>query len=217
MKRALIVALVGAAILLALVGPAFATGTTPPATYRLTISTYWDKDSDGVWDPQEVVLPGAKCLLRIGGVTRYVTTDKCGTAKLLIAAGSTVIGRPTLNPIVGYPAYHVSEATPRLSATDPHAAKVIMNGNRCMLFGLAPDKQTIIVGTDAAFPPFESIENGQLVGFDIDLVKEIADRLGFVVEFKDYPFERADSQAAERRVRHDRGGIDHYGRSAGTD
>jgi ABC-type amino acid transport substrate-binding protein len=36
----------------------------------------------------------------------------------------------------------------------------------------------LIVGSDTTFPPFESIENGKAVGFDIDLITEIADRVG---------------------------------------
>lgn len=36
----------------------------------------------------------------------------------------------------------------------------------------------LIVGSDTAFPPFESIENGKAVGFDIDLITEVADRVG---------------------------------------
>jgi ABC-type amino acid transport substrate-binding protein len=36
---------------------------------------------------------------------------------------------------------------------------------------------TLTVGSDTAFPPFESIENGVAVGFDVDLIKEIAKRL----------------------------------------
>lgn len=35
----------------------------------------------------------------------------------------------------------------------------------------------LIVGSDTAFPPFESIENGKAVGFDIDLITEIAERV----------------------------------------
>lgn len=36
----------------------------------------------------------------------------------------------------------------------------------------------LIVGSDTAFPPFESIEGGEAVGFDIDLIKEIGKRVG---------------------------------------
>lgn len=46
----------------------------------------------------------------------------------------------------------------------------------------------IVVGTNAEFPPFEFVVNGQLVGFDIDLVQEIAKRLHKEVVFKDMAF-----------------------------
>lgn len=35
----------------------------------------------------------------------------------------------------------------------------------------------LLVGTNAEFPPFSFIENDQIVGFDIDVVKEVARRL----------------------------------------
>jgi polar amino acid transport system substrate-binding protein len=43
----------------------------------------------------------------------------------------------------------------------------------------------ITVATDAAYPPFENIdpETGEIVGFDIDLMNEIAKEGGFEVEF----------------------------------
>jgi ABC-type amino acid transport substrate-binding protein len=48
---------------------------------------------------------------------------------------------------------------------------------------------TLVVGTNAEFPPFTTIENGQIVGFDIDIAKEVTARLGKKIEFKDMPFE----------------------------
>ncbi|MFP4372664.1 MAG: transporter substrate-binding domain-containing protein, partial [Halanaerobium sp.] len=45
--------------------------------------------------------------------------------------------------------------------------------------------QRYVVGTNASFPPFEYVEDGEIVGFDIDLVKEIAELQGFEVEFRD--------------------------------
>ena len=40
------------------------------------------------------------------------------------------------------------------------------------------------VGMDAAYPPFESLdENGQVVGFDVDMAREIGRRLGLEVQF----------------------------------
>jgi ABC-type amino acid transport substrate-binding protein len=38
-------------------------------------------------------------------------------------------------------------------------------------------KDTILVGTDASYPPFEFTENSEIKGFDIDISAEIASRL----------------------------------------
>lgn len=51
-------------------------------------------------------------------------------------------------------------------------------------------KQTLKVGTEATFPPFESInEQGEFVGFDIDLVKAIGEKAGFEVQFQNLGFD----------------------------
>lgn len=47
----------------------------------------------------------------------------------------------------------------------------------------------ITVGSDTAFPPFENVEGGETVGFDVDLVKAIAEKLGLTSEFKSYKFD----------------------------
>lgn len=47
----------------------------------------------------------------------------------------------------------------------------------------------LIVGTNAEFPPFSYIENKVIVGFDIDVAKEVAQRLGKTIQFKDMPFD----------------------------
>jgi polar amino acid transport system substrate-binding protein len=52
---------------------------------------------------------------------------------------------------------------------------------------LTPGK--LLVGSDTAFPPFENVENGQTVGFDVDLMKAIGKKLGLEVEFKTYKFD----------------------------
>ncbi len=56
------------------------------------------------------------------------------------------------------------------------------------------DNTILIVGTNAEFPPFEYIENDKLVGFDIDLLQEIAKRMGKRLEIKDMPFSTLISQ-----------------------
>ena len=48
---------------------------------------------------------------------------------------------------------------------------------------------TLIVGTNAEFPPFEYIEQGNIVGFDVDLINEISKIIGKKVEFKNMAFD----------------------------
>jgi polar amino acid transport system substrate-binding protein len=50
--------------------------------------------------------------------------------------------------------------------------------------------KAIKVGTSADYPPFESVDsNGNKVGFDIELMNEVANRLGVKVEWVDMPFD----------------------------
>jgi polar amino acid transport system substrate-binding protein len=47
-----------------------------------------------------------------------------------------------------------------------------------------------MVGTDAAYAPFESQnEKGEIVGFDIDIVRAVATKAGMVVKFVNTPWE----------------------------
>ena len=53
-----------------------------------------------------------------------------------------------------------------------------------------PAAKELVVGTDAAYAPFESEnENKEIVGFDIDVVKAIADKAGIKVKFINTPWE----------------------------
>ena len=47
----------------------------------------------------------------------------------------------------------------------------------------------LLVGTNAEFAPYSFIDNGNIVGFDIDIAHEVAKRLGKTITFKDMPFE----------------------------
>ncbi len=56
--------------------------------------------------------------------------------------------------------------------------------------GSALDKDTLIIGTNAAFPPFEYAgDDGAPAGFDIDLINAIGEKLGKKVEVKDMEFD----------------------------
>lgn len=52
------------------------------------------------------------------------------------------------------------------------------------------DQSVLVVGTSADYPPFESIDvkNGQIVGFDIDVLNQVANRLGKKLVIQDMPF-----------------------------
>jgi len=54
----------------------------------------------------------------------------------------------------------------------------------------------ITVGSDIAFEPFEFIQDGEPAGFDIDLMNEIADRLGLEVEYVNASFDTIFTQLA---------------------
>ncbi|WP_332776324.1 basic amino acid ABC transporter substrate-binding protein [Polaromonas sp.] len=54
----------------------------------------------------------------------------------------------------------------------------------------APAAKVYVVGTDAAYAPFESQnEKGEIVGFDIDVVKALAQKAGIEVKFVNTPWE----------------------------
>lgn len=56
--------------------------------------------------------------------------------------------------------------------------------------GGGSDENLWTVGSEAAFPPFESVgDNGELVGFDIDLFKAIGEKTGKTIEFENLPFD----------------------------
>lgn len=52
----------------------------------------------------------------------------------------------------------------------------------------ALDVETLIVGTSGDYPPFSFIKNNEYVGFEIDVAREIARRLGKKIFIKDMPF-----------------------------
>ena len=45
------------------------------------------------------------------------------------------------------------------------------------------------VGLNAVFAPFEYVENGQVTGFDVDLINEIGKNLGYKIEIIDQSFD----------------------------
>lgn len=61
-----------------------------------------------------------------------------------------------------------------------------------LLFGCGEDRDpdSILVATEAGYPPFEYVDgSGELVGFDIELFRAVAREAGLTVTFKNQPFE----------------------------
>src|SRR5512141_891618 len=60
---------------------------------------------------------------------------------------------------------------------------------------------TIKVGTSADYPPFESVDaSGNKVGFDIELMQEVAKRLGVELEWVDMPFDSLIAAVQEGKI-----------------
>lgn len=79
----------------------------------------------------------------------------------------------------------------RLLLRLPGAALIIALGGALLFVGCAekPEGKPLIVGTEAQFAPFEfKDEKGQVVGFDIDLVHAIGDKIGREVKVRDMAF-----------------------------
>ena len=45
------------------------------------------------------------------------------------------------------------------------------------------------IGTTAEYPPFETLENGKIVGYDVDVIDEVAKKIGIKYEWKDMNFD----------------------------
>jgi len=51
------------------------------------------------------------------------------------------------------------------------------------------EENKIIVGTSADFPPFEYVEGGIIIGFDVEMVTAVLESLNYTVEVQDIAFE----------------------------
>lgn len=66
---------------------------------------------------------------------------------------------------------------------------------------LSQNSSVLIVGTNAEFPPFTFInENNEIVGFDIDIAKEVVHRMGKTMEIKDRSFDMLIPEAQNGSV-----------------
>ncbi|WP_110669676.1 transporter substrate-binding domain-containing protein [Salinicola halophilus] len=79
-------------------------------------------------------------------------------------------------------------ATPRLAAS---ALALSLGLSAVAVTGAAQAQETTLNGaTDPSFVPFEMMDqdSGEMVGFDMDMIQEIADRAGFAVDINTMDF-----------------------------
>jgi len=63
------------------------------------------------------------------------------------------------------------------------------------------DANKVVVGTSADYPPYEYIdETGNLTGFDIELMEEIANRMDVTLEWQDMPFDSLIAAVQEDKI-----------------
>jgi ABC-type amino acid transport substrate-binding protein len=59
---------------------------------------------------------------------------------------------------------------------------------------VAASAETIMVAFNPEYPPFEYVDNGEFVGYDVDLINAIAEKAGFEVEFNAMAFDSVISE-----------------------
>ena len=48
---------------------------------------------------------------------------------------------------------------------------------------------TLVMATNAEFPPYELVENKEVVGFDVDMMRAVCDKLGYELEIENMAFD----------------------------
>lgn len=66
----------------------------------------------------------------------------------------------------------------------------------CVFAGCSAKSEKLTMATNAEFPPFEYLENGEIVGADVDIAKAIAEKLGRELEITNIDFDAALTGAA---------------------
>lgn len=66
--------------------------------------------------------------------------------------------------------------------------EVVDGGNETNIESSSKDDNVIVMGTNAAFPPFEEIKGTEVVGFDVEIAKLIAEDLGKELVIEDMEF-----------------------------
>ncbi|MGL6063937.1 MAG: transporter substrate-binding domain-containing protein [Fusobacteriaceae bacterium] len=68
------------------------------------------------------------------------------------------------------------------------------------LGGISFAAKELYVGTNAEFKPYEYLENGKLVGFDIELMEEIGKEIGYKIVWKNMNFDGLISALQTKKI-----------------
>ena len=122
-----------------------------------------------------------------------VGTSAAGTVAALApsaaAVGTSAAG--TVTALAPSAAAVGTSAAGTVAALAPSAAAVGTSAAGTVVRVADLKGRKIVVGTEAAYPPFESVDatTNQIVGFDIDLFKAIAERINVQLEFQNVAFD----------------------------
>ena len=70
----------------------------------------------------------------------------------------------------------------------------------CGSKGMTVEKDTLIMATNAEFPPYEYMENNQVVGIDAEIAQAIADKLGLNLRIENMEFDSIISSIKEGKA-----------------
>ena len=70
----------------------------------------------------------------------------------------------------------------------------------CMILGCTAMADTLVMGTNAAFPPYEFYENDAIVGIDAEIAAAICGKLGYDLEILDMDFNGLISAVASGKI-----------------
>ena len=71
----------------------------------------------------------------------------------------------------------------------------------CLLMGaVSALADTLVMGTNASFPPYEYYEDGKIVGIDAEIAAAIAEKLGMTLEIQDMEFKAIIPAVTEGKI-----------------
>jgi ABC-type amino acid transport substrate-binding protein len=80
--------------------------------------------------------------------------------------------------------------------------KILISFIACFLLFGCEEKRTnhLLVATSADYPPFEFFKNGEIVGFEIDLINAIAKEISHTITIKDMSFDTIIGALQNQRI-----------------